>query len=153
MSAALLPCTDCGTSDANATPSGSTLCSVPERTRRLVVGLAIFQVVDAIANAIPRRYVEAHLDHLGVPRDLRPLLPVIKVTSALGLLVGLKMHRVGAVTSAGLLRYYAAAAGFHLLADDHPLLAAPAAACGASAAIALVKLYLPAIAPAGSRPT
>jgi hypothetical protein len=81
------------------------------------------------------------------------VLPVIKVTSTFGLLVGLRMPRLGAVTSASLVSYYAAAARFHLLADDHPLLAAPAAACGASAAMALSNLYLPAIARAGSRPT
>ena len=137
----------------NATPSASTLDSVPDRTKRLVAGLAIFQIIDAIANAIPRRYVEAHLDHLGVPRNLRSVLPVIKVTSTFGLLIGLKLPRLGAVTSAGLIVYYTAAAHFHLLANDHPVLAAPAAACGASAAIALMRLYLPAIARDGSGPT
>ena len=124
---------------------------VPDRSKRLAVGLAIFQVVDAVANAIPRRYVEAHLDHLGVPRNLRPALPVIKVTSTVGLLLGLEIPRLGAVTAASLIAYYAAAAGFHLLAHDHPVLAAPAAACGAIAAIALVDLYLPAVAHDRSR--
>jgi hypothetical protein len=75
------------------------------------------------------------------------------VTSSFGLLVGLKMPRLGAVTSAGLVAYYAAAASFHLFANDHPVLAAPAAACGASAAIALVSLYLPAIARDRGGPT
>ncbi len=88
-----------------------------------------------------------------MPRSLRPVLPVIKVTSTFGLLLGLKMPRLGAVTSAGLIAYYAAAARFHLLAHDHPLLAMPAAACGASAGIALMNLYLPAIAQDGSGPT
>lgn len=125
--------------------------TVSDRPKQLAVGLAIFQVADAVANAIPRRYVKAHLDHLRVPRNLRPALPVIKVTSTLGLLLGLKMPRLGAITAASLIAYYAAAARFHLLAHDHPVLAAPAAACGAIAAIALVDLYLPAIAQDRSR--
>src|SRR5438445_9050963 len=108
-----------------------------DRTRQLAVGLALFQVLDAIANAIPRRYVAAHLDHLGVPYPLRPALPVIKLTSSAGLLIGLEMPRLGALTSAALVAYYAAAARFHLLADDHPVLAMPAAACGAAAAATL----------------
>ena len=117
-----------------------------DRTRKVAVGLAIFQVLDAIGNAIPRRYVEAHLDHLGVPGYLRPMFPVIKVTTAAGLVAGLRMPRLGSLTSASLVAYYAAATRFHLLAGDHPILAAPAAICGASAAITLVDLYLPASA-------
>jgi hypothetical protein len=117
---------------------------VPDRTKRLAVGLAAFQVVDAAANEIPRRYVATHLDHLGVPARIRPLLPFIKVTSSAGLLLGIKRPRVGAVTAAALVAYYAAAVRVHLLAGDHPLLAAPAALCGATAAITLVDWYLPA---------
>jgi hypothetical protein len=59
------------------------------------------------------------------------------------------MPRVGVLTSAALVAFYAAAVRFHLLADDHPALAAPAAACGASAAVSLVSLYLPANSLAG----
>ena len=37
------------------------------------------QLDDAIANGlVPRCYLNAHLDHLGVPNRLRPALPVIK---------------------------------------------------------------------------
>ena len=123
---------------------------MPERTERLAIWLAAAQVVDAIGNSIPRRYVEAHLDHLGVPDRLRPALPVIKVTTAGGLLVGLKLPRLGALTSAALVAYYAAAVRFHMLSDDHPVLWIPAALFGAGAGATLTKLYLPAAAPAGS---
>jgi DoxX-like protein len=112
---------------------------VPDRTNQLVVGLAAFQVVDALAGLIPRRLVAAHLDHLGVPNALRPALPVIKVTTAAGLLVGRNVPRIGAATSAALVAYYAAAARFHLLSGDHPVLAAPAALCGAGAAVILLR--------------
>jgi len=108
-------------------------------TERLALRLAAAQVVDAIANEIPRRYVARHLDHLGVPARVRPLLPVIKVSSAAGLVIGIKVPRLGALTAVSLVAYYAAAARFHLLAGDHPVMAAPAAAFGAAAALIYLK--------------
>ena len=112
---------------------------VPDRTKQLVVRLAAFQIVDAVAGLIPRRLVAAHLDHLGVPNYLRQALPVIKLTTSAGLLAGVKEPRIGAATSAALVAYYAAAARFHLLAGDHPVMAVPAAVCGAIAAMSFVR--------------
>ncbi len=126
--------------------ASSSLRTVPVPSKsRLAVGLAAFQVLDAIANELPRRYVSVHLDHLGVPEVIRRVLPVIKVSSSAGLLLGIGRPRLGAMTAAALVSYYAAAVRFHLLAGDHPVLAAPAAACGVTAALALVTLYMPAI--------
>jgi hypothetical protein len=120
---------------------------VQDRTKGLALGLAASQLVDAIANElVPRRYVKAHLDHLGVPERLQSGLPVIKVASSVGLLLGTKLPRLGVMTSAGLVAYYAAAVGFHVLAHDHPVVSVPAAIFGASAAVALVSVYLPAVA-------
>jgi DoxX-like protein len=117
-----------------------------ERARQLAIGLAGFQVVDALGNAlVPRRYIDAHLDHLGLPPPLRPLLQVIKVGTAAGLVLGLRSPRIGAATSAALVAYYSAAVTFHVLSHDHPVIAAPAAACGGAAATTLVRLYLPAL--------
>ena len=110
-----------------------------DRTRQLVVGLAAFQVLDAAAGEIPRKYVKAHLDHLGVPEYLRPFFLPIKVSTAAGLVLGLERPRLGAVVAASLVAYYSAAARFHLLAGDHPVLAAPAAACGAAAAVIFLR--------------
>lgn len=99
--------------------------------------MAWVQVLDAIGNEIPRELVRRHLDHLGVPPRLRPALPLIKVASTAGLLLGLRSGRVAAVTSASLVAFYAAAVRFHLLAGDHPVVALPAAALGAGAAVNL----------------
>lgn len=122
------------------------LLCVRHRTRQLAVALAAVQALDTLGNAVvPRRYVKAHLDHLGVPDALRPALPMIKVATSAGLLVGIRMPRVGALTSAGLVAYYAAAVRFHLSAGDHPMLSTPAALLGGGAAVALLELYLPAI--------
>jgi hypothetical protein len=112
--------------------------------RRLAVGLAAAQLVDAIGNQlVPRRYVSAHLDHLGVPNGVRPVLPVIKVAGSAGLVVGIKLPRLGALTAACLVGYYSAAVAFHVLADDRPVVWLPAAAFGAAAATSLVIFYVP----------
>ena len=76
--------------------------------------------------------------------SLRPALGLIKVAGSAGLVAGLKWPRVGAMTSAALVAYYAAAVRFHLLAGDHPAFASPAAALGTIAAVLLAELYLPA---------
>ena len=115
------------------------------RLRQLVAGLAVLQIVDAIASATPQMSMAARLDHLGVPGVLRPVLPVIKVSTSVGLLVGLRRPRVGATTSAVLVAFYAAAVGFHGFAGDHPAVALPATAFGASAALCLVGYFIPVI--------
>jgi DoxX-like family len=115
------------------------------RLRQLAAGLAVLQIVDAIASATPQTSMTARLDHLGVPGVLRPVLPVIKLSTAVGLLAGLRRPRVGAMTSAVLVAFYAAAVSFHGSAGDHPAVALPAAAFGASAALCLVSYFIPVI--------
>ena len=120
--------------------------TAPDRRKQLVAGLAGVQVVDAIGNAIlPRRCIKAHLDHLRVPDTMQRALPVIKLTTSAGLLVGLDTPWLGVLTSAALVGYYAAAVGFHMGAGDHPVLAAPAAVLAATAAVTLAAVYLPAV--------
>jgi hypothetical protein len=110
-----------------------------DRNTQLVLALAAGQLLDAIGNALwPRQRVLDHLDHLGVPRWLRPALPVIKVTGSAALVAGLRWPRFGATTALALVGYYAAAAEFHVLAGDHPMMAAPAAAFGAAAGAVVV---------------
>jgi hypothetical protein len=112
--------------------------------RRLAVALAALQLADAIGNAlVPRRCLSSHLDHLGVPHRLRPALPVIKVAGSAGLVVGIKLPRLGAATAAGLVGYYAAAVAFHIRAGDHPVVWLPAIAFGATAATSLATFYAP----------
>lgn len=115
--------------------------------KHLAVGLAALQLADAIGNElVPRRYLTAHLDRLGVPNRLRPALPVIKVAGSAGLVLGIKSPHLGALTAACIVGFYAAASAFHVRADDHPVVWLPAIACGATAAASLVTFYLPATA-------
>jgi hypothetical protein len=74
---------------------------------------------------------------------------VIKVAGSAGLLVGMRFPRLGATTSKSLIAYYAAAVGYHRRAEEHPILALPAALFGAAAALTLVAVYLPGIRRSG----
>jgi hypothetical protein len=121
------------------------------RERNMAMGFVLLQLADAAGNElVPRRYVEAHLDRLGVPRPVQAVLPAIKVVSSGGLLLGLRWPRLGAVTSSCLIAFYAAAVGFHLNAGDHPVVAGPAVAFGLGAAALLAAVYAPALRQARS---
>jgi len=110
-----------------------------EWPRRLAVGLAAAQLADVVGNAlVPRAALDEHLDRLGVPERLRLALPVIKIAGSAGLVVGIKAPRLGAVTAACLVGYYAAAVAFHADAGDSPVVWLPALAFGAAAATAFV---------------
>ena len=103
--------------------------------RRFAFRLAALQVVDLAANqAFADRFGDAHYDHLGVPRRVRPLLPVIKIATTAALLVGANRPRLRSATGAGLVAYYAAAVTFHIESDDPWTEIAPAALYGAVAA-------------------
>jgi hypothetical protein len=103
--------------------------------RTLAICLVVVQTVDALASATPQTSSAARLDRLGFPRALRPLLPTIKVSTSVGLLVGLRWAPVGTVTSAALVAFYSSAIGFHRLAGDPPAAALPATAVGALSAL------------------
>jgi hypothetical protein len=44
----------------------------------MAVTLALLQAGDLVVTSTFARYGDEHLDHLGVPSRLRPLLPVVK---------------------------------------------------------------------------
>jgi hypothetical protein len=98
------------------------------RIRTLTIGLVVVQIADALACATPLK-TTARLDHLGFPYALRPLLPTIKVSTSVGLLVGMRWAPVGTVASAALVAFYSSAIGFHRFA------ALPAATVGTVSAL------------------
>jgi hypothetical protein len=118
---------------------------MPFRFCQLVGALAVVQIVDAVVSAAPQTSMASRLDDLGVPEVLRPVLPLIKVSTSAGLLVGRRHHRVGALTCASLVAFYAAAVAFHAFSGDPPVAALPATALGATAAVCLVCWFLPVI--------
>jgi len=105
---------------------------LPSRRGR-ALALATFQAADLVATQVSPRYGPPHLDHLGVPRGLRPVLPVVKAGAVVALLATASSP-AAAVIGAGLVAYYSAAVTFHVLSDDPPGDAAPAVACAALAA-------------------
>ena len=105
--------------------------------KRVVLALAGVQLVDAAFNAIPTQWLEDDLDHLGFPQDLRFVFPVIKGASAVGLVAGLRWHRLGRITSLALVAYFVVAMAFHARAKDRLLRYSPAAGMLAWSALAL----------------
>lgn len=72
-----------------------------------------FLAGDAVASAIPIRYVADQMDTLGVPPRLRPLIPVVKAAAALGLLSVFRRPGLARCTTAALALYFAGALGIH----------------------------------------
>ena len=103
------------------------------------LALAGFQVADAVACAIPLSFIKADLDRLGCSDGLQKALPFVKAASSLGLLVGRRSPRIGALASAGLVAYFVAAVGFHKRAGDKAVRALPASVLGAWSAISFLQ--------------
>ena len=103
---------------------------------RLALVFAANQLGDAIACAIPLDIIRRENDRLDCPESLQRALPVIKATSAAGLVIGTRRPWVGRLTAFSLVGYFLAAIGFHVRAKDPVLRSVPAASlCTASAVI------------------
>ena len=89
--------------------------------------LAAFQAGDAVACAIPVPYLAKTLDALGVPENIRWMLPTSKAASAVGLLAARRFPALGRLTTVMLTLYFVLAVGAHLRARDKPVNALPAA--------------------------
>lgn len=90
-------------------------------------GLAAFQAADAVACAIPVPYITKSLDTVGVPPRIRPVLPIVKGASALGLLAGIRFPALARLTTAALTLYFICAVGAHIRVRDKAVNAVPAA--------------------------
>lgn len=112
-----------------------------DRRTKLALGLAAFHAADAVACGIHVPYIKRDLDRLGCPEKVQNALPAIKGAAALGLLAGLKLRPLGAVTATALVAYFGAAEGFHLRARDPAIRFVPAATIGGLSAIALFAVY------------
>ncbi|MDT5084143.1 MAG: hypothetical protein QOJ61_1186 [Mycobacterium sp.] len=89
--------------------------------------LAAFQAVDAVAAAIPVPPVAKTLDTLGIPQDIRWLLPASKAASVIGLLSVSRFPALARLTTAMLTVYFVLAVGAHIRARDRIVNALPAA--------------------------
>lgn len=75
-------------------------------------GLAVLQLADLVAATFLSQFGDAHLDHLGVPRWLRPLLPVTKTAAAVVLITTAERHVLRSIVGGALVAYYSSAVTF-----------------------------------------
>lgn len=101
--------------------------------------LAAFQAGDAVACAIPVPPIKKVLDDLGVPDEVRAVLPVVKAAAAIGLLSVTWFPALARLTTAMLTLYFVLAVGAHIRARDKVVNAIPAASFLATFAVMTVK--------------
>ncbi len=90
-------------------------------------GLAAFQAIDAVACAIPIPPITKSMDTLGVPEDVRWMLPAAKAASVVGLLSASRFPALARLTTAMLTLYFVLAVGAHLRVRDKIVNVLPAA--------------------------
>jgi DoxX-like family len=102
-------------------------------------GLAAFQAADAVACAIPLPVIAKTLDALGVPQNVRWVLPASKAASVVGLLSASRIPALARLTTAMLTLYFVLAVGAHVRAHDRIVNAVPAASFLATYALLTAK--------------
>ena len=121
--------------------------------RRIYAALGTFLAGDAVASAIPIRYVVRQMDTIGVPPGIRWVIPVIKAVLAAGLLSVFVRPALARATAGVLAGYFAVAVALRIRARDN--LANIAPSTGLLAAFAALAASRPATAggpaAAGSR--
>ncbi len=80
--------------------------------------LAAFQAGDAVACAIPLAPITKALDDVGCDPQLRPVLPIVKAASAVGLASVYRFPALARVTTFMLTVYFVLAVAFHVRAKD-----------------------------------
>jgi hypothetical protein len=80
--------------------------------------LVAIQAADAVACAIPLTIIRRDLERLGCPPALQRTIPVVKAASVAGLLAARRDPRLGRLTTAALLGYFACAVGAHARVRD-----------------------------------
>ena len=101
--------------------------------------LAAFHAVDAVASGVQVAPIKKTLDNLGVPDDIRPVLPVVKAAAAVGLLSVTRFPGLARLTTAMLTLYFVLAVGAHIRARDKIVNALPAATFLATFAVMTAK--------------
>jgi hypothetical protein len=101
--------------------------------------LAAFQAADAVACAIPVPPIAKTLDALGIPQEIRWLLPASKAASVIGLLSVSRIPALARLTTAMLTVYFVLAVGAHIRARDRIVNALPAASFLATYAMLTLK--------------
>lgn len=102
------------------------------KSQRLVSGLIAVQAANAAFDAVAlypiarsttwgdwaKQWAKEDLDRLGFPERFRFLFPLLKTSSAAGLLIGFRWRPLGRLTAGAVVGYFVAALGFHVRARD-----------------------------------
>lgn len=80
--------------------------------------LAVLQAGDAVACIGPIKPIEKALDDVGLPREIRPVIPAVKAAAAVGLLSVHRSPRLARLTTLMLTVYFVLAVGAHLRVRD-----------------------------------
>lgn len=83
-----------------------------------VIVLAAIQVIDALLCIKPVGFIAACFEAVKWPRSLWWTMPIIKFLAAAGLIAGLWISYLGAVTSLALVLFFLVAIAFHIRARD-----------------------------------
>jgi hypothetical protein len=83
-----------------------------------VVLLALTQLVDAALCLQPVPFIAQCFEVVGWPRRLWWLMPPIKVAAACGLIIGIWVPYLGAITCVALVLYFLTAIALHIRARD-----------------------------------
>ncbi|MDT5334791.1 MAG: hypothetical protein QOD90_296 [Mycobacterium sp.] len=98
---------------------------------RTYAALAAIQAGDAVACALQIAPIKKALDHVGLADELRPVLPIAKGASAIGLLAVYRFPALARLTTLMCTVYFALAVAFHVKARDwSPALVAASAFLG-----------------------
>ena len=85
---------------------------------KVYTGLAALQAGDAVACALQLAPIRKALDDVHLAEELRPILPIVKDASAIGLLSVYRFPALARLTTLMLTVYFVLAAAFHVRARD-----------------------------------
>ncbi|OBA58433.1 hypothetical protein A5647_20730 [Mycobacterium sp. 1100029.7] len=101
--------------------------------------LAAFHAVDAVLCGIQVAPIKKILDDVGLPENVRPVLPVVKAAAAVGLASVTRFPALARLTTAMLTLYFVFALGAHIRVRDKVANGVPPAAFLALCAAMTVK--------------
>jgi DoxX-like family len=94
---------------------------------RTYAALGAFHAVDAVLCGVQIPPIKKVLDDVGLPENVRPVLPVVKAAAAVGLLSVTRFPALARVTTAMLTLYFVLAVGAHIRVRDKIVNGLPAA--------------------------
>jgi DoxX-like family len=87
-------------------------------SKRTYAVLAAVQAADAVACLVPLASIEQVLDDVGLAKELRPVIPVVKAASAVGLLSVFRFPWLARFTTFMLTIYFVLAVSAHIRVKD-----------------------------------